>query len=108
MFEKREVEYAYCNDARLATRDVCKASCEAMDRPGSTGWTLASIPTVQHNNELVNMINERYPGARADDKFNLFWIGLSDPEKQLHYRWDDPAFVVNYNNFTWTDGVKRY
>ena len=47
-----EFEYAYCNDAGIATYSDCKQSCEDMNTGGVTGWSLATIPTQMHNNQV--------------------------------------------------------
>jgi len=100
MTPRREIEYDWCNDARPTTRARCRQSCKAKDVPGKTGWDLAVIPTVYHNNEILKMANDKYPGIKADEKFNLLWVGLSDPTKKQHYYWTDKNWHVNYFNYT--------
>ena len=48
-----EMEYTYCSDKKLVTRNDCKASCLAMNTDTVTGWTLACIPTRYHNEQAI-------------------------------------------------------
>merc|ERR1712224_136108 len=108
MTQKRDIEYTFCNNAKPTTRAQCRQSCLDMNQEGETGWDLAVIPTVSHNNEICNMANARWPGVKADDKFNLLWIGISDPEKVGHYHRVDPMWKVNYFNYTRETGEGKY
>ena len=108
MTHRRDIEYRFCNEAKLATRNACQKSCRDMNKQGETGWDLATIPTRQHNDEVVKMVNGRYPGVKADDKFNLVWIGLKDPEVSEEYEWLDGFTDVNYFNYTRRTGNGRY
>ncbi|KAL5265845.1 hypothetical protein ACHWQZ_G006506 [Mnemiopsis leidyi] len=108
MTHRRDVNYEFCSEAKAVTRGECLESCEAMNKKGETGWALATIPTVQHNNQLVTMVNSRFPGVKSDDKFNLLWIGLEDPEKSENYKWSHDYVDVNYFNFTSQTGVGKF
>jgi hypothetical protein len=79
-----------------------------MNRKGETGWHLASIPTRMHNDDLVSIVNSRFPGVKSDDKFNLLWIGLGDPEKSNRFDWNHGYLDVNYFNYTRKTGSGRY
>ncbi|XP_063676980.1 uncharacterized protein LOC134813221 [Bolinopsis microptera] len=105
---RQEVEYEFCSGGKPTTRALCQASCKAMDTETETGWDLAVIPTVQHNNEVVNMVNARFPGVKSDDKFNLLHIGVTDPEKCGHYHWSNKCWHVNYFNYTRKTGEGKY
>jgi len=100
-----EIEYAWCNEQKLATRAECKQSCDSMDTETETGWTLAIIPTKMHNNYLVLLAEGEYPGVRDNDKFNLYWMGLKDPDQDTNYEWIDGSEVL-YTNSTPT--VNKY
>ena len=100
MIHRRDMEYEFCNEAKLATRSDCQKSCLDMNKKGESGWNLATIPTRKHNDEVVNMVNARYPGVKSDDKFNLIWIGLSDPSQSDTYKWSDGYTQVGYFNHT--------
>ena len=108
MTHKRDVEYEFCGEAKAVTKGDCQKSCKAMNKKGETGWDLATIPTVQHNNQLVTMVNSRFPGVKSDDKFNLLWIGIQDPEKSENYKWSHDYVDVNYFNYTSQTGVGKF
>jgi len=105
---RQEVEYDFCNNGKPTTRSLCQASCKAMDTETETGWDLAVIPTVQHNNELVEMVNARFPGVKSDDKFNLLHLGINDPDKCGHYHWSNDCWHVNYFNYSRNTGEGKY
>lgn len=105
---KRDIEYEFCNDAKPTTRAICRESCLSMNKEGETGWDLAIIPTLQHNNEVCHMANARWPGVKSDDKFNLLWIGITDPDKVGHYHWVDKMWKVNYFNYTRETGEGKF
>jgi len=91
---RRELEYEYSNGAAPCKYSDCRKSCEEM----GTGWTLAVIPTLYHNQLLVEMLEKDYPGVKNDDKFNYLWIGLQDPDKESDYKWIDGSEVSYTNN----------
>ena len=95
-----DIKYCCSNDAKLATRNSCQKSCRDNNKPEETGWDLAIIPTRQHNDEVVKTVNGKYPGVKADDKFNLIWIELKDAEVSEEYEWLDEFTDVNYFNNT--------
>ena len=49
-----DIEYKFCNDAKPTTRTICRQSCLNMNKEGETGWDLAVIPTLAHNNEVYS------------------------------------------------------
>jgi len=104
----RDIEYEFCNEAKLATRAECLKSCLAMNKKGETGWNLATIPTRKHNDEVVRMVNARYPGVKSDDKFNLLWTGLNDPEQLNQWKWSHSYHDVNYFNHTSKTGSGKF
>ncbi|KAL5254163.1 hypothetical protein ACHWQZ_G013812 [Mnemiopsis leidyi] len=108
MTHSRDIEYRFCNDSKVATRADCQRSCHEMNNKGETGWTLATIPTRMHNNQLVTMVNSKYPGVKTDDKFNLLWIGLQDLERTETFSWADDYTPVNYFNNTRTTGSGKF
>ncbi|KAL5262342.1 hypothetical protein ACHWQZ_G007910 [Mnemiopsis leidyi] len=97
---RREMEYTFCSEKKLVTRSECKDSCLAMNTDTETGWNLASIPTRYHNEQIVSMVNELYPGVKTDDKFNYLWMGLEDLDKDESLNWIDDFIPVNYVNIT--------
>ena len=108
MTHTRDIEYRFCNDGKVATRADCQKSCKDMNQQGETGWDLATIPTRMHNNDLVTMVNTRFPGVKTDDKFNLFWIGLQDMERTETYTWTHDYTSVSYFNYTRSTGSGKF
>ena len=108
MTHRRDIEYEFCKEAKLGTRAECQSSCKDMNKEGETGWNLATVPTRKHNDQLVTMVNSRFPGVKSDDKFNLLWIGVSDPGLSGNYQWDDGYTDMNYFNMTQKTGEGRF
>ena len=105
MDRKREMQYKFCSKAKLVKRSACKKSCEAMNKVGQTGWSLAIIPTEMHNNELVKMANDRWPDVSPEDNYNYLFIGLLGRKRSEngYIKWEDEHTLVNYAN-----NSKRY
>ena len=108
MTHSRDIVYEYCNQAKVSTRAECAKSCRDMNKEGETGWVLATIPTRNKNDFLVKKVNSDYPGVKKDDKFNLLWIGLTDPQLSRKYTWSDGYTDVGYFNYTRETGSGKY
>ena len=93
--QRREKEYSFCNDKKMSTRKQCSDSCEAKGH----GWTLATIPTLLHNEILVQLVNEAYPGKSKKEKFNIFHMGLTKDEND-GWSWSEECTPLNYVNLT--------
>ena len=71
-----ELEYDWCNDKKMSLYTECLDACAAKNTGGQTGWTLAVIPTIMHNQKVVDLITESYPDDTDEEKFLWFWTGL--------------------------------
>ena len=91
---RRELEYDYCSGGKLVTFRECKTSCQTLN--SQPGWSLAVIPTMYHNNLLLEKLAVDYPGANGGDKFNLLWMGLLDLQKDMNYIWADSFTPVQF------------
>ncbi|XP_063688008.1 uncharacterized protein LOC134821236 [Bolinopsis microptera] len=105
---RRDVEYEYCNDGKVATYEQCKASCQDMDTNGKTGWDLATIPTKMHNQIIMDKLAVDYPGSKKNDSFNYLWIGLVDENKDENYKWLDSFTPVSYFNMSNSNIGNKY
>lgn len=111
MTYRRELQYALGSSNRKTVYDAM-AYCEAMNKEGETGWTLAVIPTKMHMEQVLKMIQEAYVGYDSNGElnaaktkigkkadFNNIWVGLKRTEGTMEFEWMDDFTPYQYGNW---------